>query len=208
MARNKLVFAGLQEDDVYPQNESFLVGYDLDVVPPPAWLHLEHPTLGTVVPQGSDTLTVRFHAMMSDTTTRARIKIYSNDLAQPVTEIPVTIDMLENSITALGDDARRPSGIMLRQNYPNPFNPVTHVEFAIRNPQKVILAVYDLLGREVKTLVNENKSPGAYTVTWDGTDDRGRAVVSGVYLYRLVAGDPSTGSRQRFMQSRKMLLLR
>jgi len=82
-----------------------------------------------------------------------------------------------------------PTIIRLEQNYPNPFNPITTIQFSIPNPAFVTLKVYDLLGREVCVLVNEKKAPGSYEVTFDGT-----GLSSGVYFYRLQAGEPSAGS--------------
>ncbi len=83
----------------------------------------------------------------------------------------------------------------LLQNYPNPFNPKTELAFAIRNTDRVSLHIYDLLGREIATLVDRNLPPGSYRVSWDAT---GRP--SGVYYYRLTAGG--------FAGTKKMLLLR
>lgn len=94
-----------------------------------------------------------------------------------------------------------PEGFELGQNYPNPFNPVTNVEFRLSNPAWVRLKIYDLMGRKVKTLVNGRRVAGTYTVVWDGTDDTGKPVVSGVYFYRLWVNN-------RFVATRKMLLIR
>ena len=94
-----------------------------------------------------------------------------------------------------------PLRFSLEQNYPNPFNPTTNIRYSIKENQWVVLKIFDLLGQEVKTLVNEKKSPGVYTVQWDGTNNAGVPVSSGVYLYRLVAG-------KRFVQTRKMVLMR
>ncbi len=96
----------------------------------------------------------------------------------------------------------------LEQNYPNPFNPTTAISYQLPAPSGVegsavsivTLKVYDLLGREVKTLVNEIGVPGVYSVRWDGRNDRGEAVSSGIYLYQL-----RTGS---FVMTRKMVLLK
>ncbi|MGD0339994.1 MAG: T9SS type A sorting domain-containing protein [Bacteroidota bacterium] len=88
-----------------------------------------------------------------------------------------------------------PSRYNLLQNYPNPFNPTTTITFHIPTSSHVTLAVYDLLGREVKTLVNKEMKPGNYKVTFDGTN-----LGSGVYVYRLGAGE--------FVQTRKLLLLK
>ena len=83
----------------------------------------------------------------------------------------------------------------LLQNYPNPFNPATNITFTIPVSSHVTLEVFDVAGRRVATLVNENHSPGTHTVTWDAS-----RVASGVYLYRLQAGD--------FRQTRSMMLMK
>ncbi|MDZ7766259.1 MAG: T9SS type A sorting domain-containing protein [Melioribacteraceae bacterium] len=70
----------------------------------------------------------------------------------------------------------------LSQNYPNPFNPTTSIKYQVSSSEKVILKVYDILGREIKTLVNEVKSPGSYEVQFDASQ-----LASGVYFYRLTA---------------------
>jgi hypothetical protein len=94
-------------------------------------------------------------------------------------------------------------GYSLSQNYPNPFNPSTVISFQIPMASHVSLKIFDLLGREVAALVNEEKRAGSYEVTFDGKN-----LSSGVYFYRLQAGDPSTGSGQRFVQTKKLSLLR
>jgi pimeloyl-ACP methyl ester carboxylesterase len=78
----------------------------------------------------------------------------------------------------------------LSQNYPNPFNPTTRIQFTIVNRQLTIVNVFDMLGREVTTLINEIKSPGTYTVEFDGSN-----LASGVYFYRLQAGDVTLTKR-------------
>lgn len=88
-----------------------------------------------------------------------------------------------------------PTVFALSQNYPNPFNPSTTIQFSISHSQFVILKVYDNLGREVATLVNEEKLPGNYEVKFDGSN-----LPSGVYFYRLQAGN--------FSQTKKLLLLK
>ncbi|MBT8387195.1 MAG: T9SS type A sorting domain-containing protein [Ignavibacteria bacterium] len=192
---NKLVFAGLQKDDKFPSQGSVLVGYDLDVVPPPAWIHLQHPTLGIVEPLGEDTLVVQFHAMMEDTTAEVVIKVFSNDLNQPVFEIPVIIEMLENLVTGSGNNDFSPQDFALEQNYPNPFNPSTTIRYSIRESTLVSIKVYDVLGTEVVTLVNEVKPAGKYTISFDAS-----TIASGIYFYKLKAGS--------FVETRKMILLK
>jgi hypothetical protein len=88
-----------------------------------------------------------------------------------------------------------PAQFLLLQNYPNPFNPNTNIKYQIPGANHVTLKVYDVLGREVATLVKEVKQPGTYTAQWDAS-----GVASGVYLYRLQAGS--------FVETKKLLLLR
>ncbi|MCK5407381.1 MAG: T9SS type A sorting domain-containing protein, partial [Candidatus Krumholzibacteria bacterium] len=88
------------------------------------------------------------------------------------------------------------------QNYPNPFNPVTTIHYGLKEPVQVTLEIFNVAGQRVRTLVDEQQAPraGGFTVRWDGMNDRGDSVASGVYFYRLRAGT--------FMQTRKMALLR
>jgi uncharacterized delta-60 repeat protein len=83
-----------------------------------------------------------------------------------------------------------PSDFALRQNYPNPFNPTTHFGFRIANFGLVTLKVFDVLGREVATLVNENLQAGSYEKTFDAT-----GLASGIYIYRLTAGAQSISKK-------------
>lgn len=94
----------------------------------------------------------------------------------------------------------RPLSFELTQNYPNPFNPVTHIRYQLPETGVVQLSVYNLLGQEIKTLVAEKQIAGFYVVRWDGTDNNGFSVASGIYLYHLQTGD--------FRQTRRMVLLK
>ncbi len=88
----------------------------------------------------------------------------------------------------------------LNQNTPNPFNPNTEIEYSIPNDSNVNIIIYDLMGNEIKTLINKYKQFGQYNVIWDGTDNSGKKVVGSIYFYKLQAGD--------FTQTRKMVLLK
>lgn len=102
--------------------------------------------------------------------------------------------------TAIGALSARPAGFALHQNAPNPFNPSTVVSYELGQEGWVELEIFDLLGRKVRTLVDERRSPGSHLATWDGRDDRGVRVATGAYLYRLRTG--------AFVASRKLLLIR
>jgi hypothetical protein len=88
----------------------------------------------------------------------------------------------------------------LSQNYPNPFNPVTQIRYTLPQLANVQLKIYDILGREVKTLINSEQPAGAYRVEWNGTNNYGTQVSSGMYIYRMVAG--------KFVQTKKMMFLK
>lgn len=98
-------------------------------------------------------------------------------------------------------DAAVPAEIALDQNYPNPFNPTTHIRFDLPFDGDLQLTVYSISGQRVRELADGLHRAGAYEVVWDGRDDAGRAVASGAYVYRLVAG-------QRLITSRTMVLVR
>ena len=93
-----------------------------------------------------------------------------------------------------------PTEFSLKQNYPNPFNPTTSIQYELSKLSNVEMTIYNMLGQIIRTLVKERQSAGFYSMQWDGKNDAGEQVASGVYLYRIKAGD--------FTQTRKMLLLR
>ncbi len=96
-----------------------------------------------------------------------------------------------------------PLKFSLKQNYPNPFNPVTSLQFTVGSRKFVKLKVYDALGKEIATLVNEELSAGEYEVEFKAV-----GLTSGVYFYQLLAGISESGSGQNFIQTKKMLLLK
>ncbi len=88
----------------------------------------------------------------------------------------------------------------LRQNYPNPFNPTTTISYDIPVAEKVTLRVFDMLGREVKTLVNDDQQAGNHTAVWDGTNNSGEMVASGMYVYKLQAGKTQISKKMTLMR--------
>ncbi len=106
------------------------------------------------------------------------------------------------NVTSVADGrAEFPDDFRLLQNFPNPFNPATLIRYEIPSGQNMVsLEVYNTLGKKIRTLVNERRDAGSYQVQWDGRDDSGKQIASGIYVYRLQAGP--------FTEARKMLLLR
>ncbi|MFQ5866268.1 MAG: FlgD immunoglobulin-like domain containing protein, partial [bacterium] len=86
------------------------------------------------------------------------------------------------------------------QNCPNPFNSGTEIRFALPEAGHVRLTIYNVLGKEIRTLVDEDKKVGRYNVHWDGTDSKGNSVSSGIYIYRLEAGSFTDQKRMLFVK--------
>jgi len=102
------------------------------------------------------------------------------------------------------DDITNPViALTLNQNYPNPFNPLTKINYSVSHTSNVVIKVYDVLGNEIETLVNEEKQRGSYEIIWDA-----EGLPSGIYFYRLQAIDTESSSGQVFVETKKMLLLK
>ena len=128
---------------------------------------------------------------------RVRSKDSSGATVDQIVAPAFAVGNWHGSVSEVKDPTPRniPDKFVLEQNYPNPFNPTTNLRFTIAELRLVTLKVYDMLGREVATLVNERKEAGVYSLQFDGS-----GLASGVYLYRLQAGE--------FTQTRKLLLLK
>lgn len=98
------------------------------------------------------------------------------------------------------EDIVTPAGKALLQNFPNPFNQQTTIEYQITNWSHVSLNIYDLMGRKIRTLVDENQYAGSYSIFWDGNDNSGNVMTSGIYYCRLSQGD--------FTETKKILFVR
>jgi hypothetical protein len=122
--------------------------------------------------------------------------------------VPARVSHLEAILEWLGSDLEDPVLVddfvppsnSLGQNYPNPFNPTTTINYSIKEQVYVTLKIYNVAGQLVKTLVNEKKAPGLYTIQWNGENNTGDPVGSGVYFYRMVTKD--------FSQTRKLILMK
>ena len=113
--------------------------------------------------------------------------------------INIFFTAVEESITDI-----LPASFQLDQNYPNPFNPSTSIWFDLPTRAKVTLTVFNLLGQEVSTLVDEDLPAGRHLSTWDGHSDNGAPVASGIYFYKLIAD----ADDNKFVETKKMMLLK
>jgi flagellar hook assembly protein FlgD len=104
-------------------------------------------------------------------------------------------------MTGIGDETEAmPTKYALHQNYPNPFNPSTTIKYDLKAKTDVKLTIYNVLGQKVRTLVNMNQSAGFKNIVWDGLNDVGEQVSTGVYIYRIEADN--------FVKSRKMVFMK
>ena len=108
---------------------------------------------------------------------------------------------LDTTFTGISsNESQLPKEFALNQNYPNPFNPTTTITYALKENAQVTLKIYNTLGQEVRTLINARQEAGYKQVVWDGLNTAGARVASGIYIYRIEAGN--------FVQARKMVLMK
>jgi flagellar hook assembly protein FlgD len=112
----------------------------------------------------------------------------------------LTVQVIGNTTGIAGTKTGLPTTYELEPNYPNPFNPTTTISYGVPQPGRVRLTIFNMLGQQIRSLIDMDRAAGRFTATWDGRDDAGIAVGSGVYFYRLVAGEA--------MMVRKMMMLK
>jgi len=105
-----------------------------------------------------------------------------------------------NYTTSVGYDVKTPATWSLEQNYPNPFNPETEIRYSTLKAGEISLSVYNILGQRIASLVSTAMEPGTHTARWNGRDDAGRVMPSGVYIYKLEGPG--------FVQARRMVLMK
>ena len=109
------------------------------------------------------------------------------------------------SQVSMGNDERKnPESYSLSQNFPNPFNLESQIHFKLSENGHVIINIFDLKGEKIKTILNERKTSGEHALSWDGLNNKGERVASGVYFYQLEV----TNDSNQFKQTRKMLMLK
>ena len=157
---------------------------------------LESPsTLNGTINPGSIVLKFVNGTVPDGSVITTRYRINGNDL-----KTGPSFTFANGNITGVEKDTEIPAEYSLSQNYPNPFNPSTVISYSLPTNSFVTLKVFDLLGREVKTLVNNDVFAGKHTVRWNGEDNSGKTVSAGVYVYRVAANN--------FVSSKKMILLK
>jgi hypothetical protein len=164
----------------------------------PAWISMT-PGSGSIPAGSSATVDVTLDATdLVAGVYNANIVVGSNDPLNPEVTVPVTLGV-DQRITGIGDDMV-PTKFELYPNRPNPFNPTTTIAYDLPQGIKVSLVVYDVHGRQVRELVNGTQPAGRHQMVWDGRNASSNQVASGVYFYRLTAG--------QFTQTKKMVLLK
>ena len=107
---------------------------------------------------------------------------------------------VEDSVTSIAELNSLPTKFAISQNYPNPFNPSTTFNYQLPKVADVKLIVYNILGQKVRTLINHQVEPGYHTAEWNGLNDAGRQVASGIYIYQFEAGN--------YVRTMKMMMLK
>nr|MBN2278929.1 T9SS type A sorting domain-containing protein [candidate division Zixibacteria bacterium] len=125
--------------------------------------------------------------------------VYNDDNNEAAYVVP-EFNGVSVNLQSAAQDELLPMSFSLKQNAPNPFNPQTRIDYDLPQATNVNLDIFNVLGQKVKTVVNEFQEAGSKSVIWDGRDDGGVSVASGIYFYRLNAGD--------YNETRKMMMLK
>ena len=189
------------------------VAYDQDYLEDCLWVRIRPSWIlvdsmwGTIQPGESRILNLTFDRLSyPQGIHRANLIINSWDKNHDLDRIEIPLTLYNDTTTSVDlEEDQRPLAFALFQNYPNPFNPATAIRFKVQGsrfkiPIHTTLKIYNILGQRVRALVGEPKSAGSYEVIWDGKDDKGQDVASGIYFYQLIAGD--------YKETKKMTLIR
>ena len=151
-------------------------------------------------PDGQEGLFATLRLQVLETTTDQSIDLTINKIrineSAPVEDVMVFITQEVLST----DNATVPNVYALYQNYPNPFNPTTKISYDLPEASVISLSIYDLMGREIRTMINSEQTAGFKNIQWNATDNLGKSVPAGMYIYTIQAGE--------FRQTRKMVLLK
>lgn len=213
-----MVSAHQKDEDIF-FDSNVEGGYSVDNLSPPPPTGLSASLLGNQVdlqwdvlpvPDFSHFLVYRNHEVLASTVEISFVDLDLKDNQTYIYQLQA-LDVHGNAsylsaevsveITAVAKiDGTKPETYQLFNNHPNPFNSETEIQLALPKSSEVVLKIYNTLGQEIKTLVNAQYAPGTYQVRWDGTDNLGNSVASGIYIYMLQAGD--------FISQKKMSLIK
>jgi len=172
------------------------------------WSQERDTLLATLTFRVEDSMTICIDSTWWPTSSNLTFTRYDANSYVPRNKMPLGIRINGNgsvdTCQCPGTDVRwidgsteesKPTTFNLSQNYPNPFNPVTNFKFSLPQASHVKIEIFNILGQKVKTLVDEDMKAGSFVVDWDGKDQRGVEASSGIYFYRIVAGDFSSVKR-------------
>lgn len=160
------------------------------------WLNLES-NFGTVSFGESEEVQLNFDATgLEDGSYSAVMAIYTNEETNVLIHIAISFEVGSTS----GGISDVPGFVQLNQNYPNPFNPVTNISFDLAKAGYVELEVFSAKGQKIRTLINGDFTEGKHSVVWNGSDDHGNSVSSGIYFYKMKSG--------KYTSTKKMLLMK
>jgi hypothetical protein len=196
---------------VTPENDAAGIGTEVEFI----WNATSDPDPGDLVQyqlvyalDWNDSSTYVFTEFMEDTTVTIILednRQYSwKVIAQDDDEFVIGSDEDTPRSFVVGtlsiDGSNIPETFALHQNYPNPFNPTTNIKYDLPQDALVKISIYDVMGRNIKTLISSNQSAGYQSVRWDATNNYGEPISAGMYIYTIQAGD--------FRQTKKMVLLK
>jgi hypothetical protein len=166
------------------------------------WLRSDHVG-GTILAGESVTMDISLDpGVLAEGIYSGLVYFTASDLAGDIApvELPVQLTVTDGVGIDNEIESSLPVALSLDQNYPNPFNARTEIKYALPVDSDVKLEVFNVLGQKITTLVDDRQTAGYYNLIWDGTNESGQVVSSGIYMYKLIAGDNAL--------IKKMLLLK
>lgn len=162
---------------------------------------IEYPDEFTLPEEEDDLMFLHYTGGVWDTITTFH-DVVNNEICGVTDSFSTFALAVPGSTTGVqdGEITILPLDFLLNQNYPNPFNPATTISYSLSQRGRVTIEVFNLLGQKVNTLIDRDEAAGTYSINWNGTDASGHKVATGVYFYRLRAGD--------YVETKKMILLK
>jgi hypothetical protein len=167
------------------------------------WWQGNKTLLATLTFRLEDSMTICIDSISKSSGDHCGFVRYDSPFYFPRDNMPLCIKVCSDGSVNCSDvkwidgstEENKPTTFNLSQNYPNPFNPVTNFKFSLPQASHVKIEIFNILGQNVNTLVDEDMKAGSFAVDWNGKDQRGVEVSSGIYFYRIIAGDFSSVKR-------------